>query len=523
VTAGRIAASVMLLRSGVDAYLSSGLTIPWRPLTLTRLSRDLLAFGLSPAIGYAGGADRHPGAVAVLDPTLPAEAAPTFAAAEQLTRNAAQWLVDSGWTSRSAIGVLGRNSAAFAVAVAAVGRTGADLFYLNTGFAPAQLADVALQHGIGLVLVDPEFADRVPDGIRSLLLPAMLACPPAEGLGPAVSGGRHIILTSGTTGRPKGADRSATPIQAAVAMLARLPYRERGTHVLAAPMFHSWGWLNHRLASLLDATEVMVPRAGADAILDAAEAHRADLIVTTPVAVRRMAAAGPGDRDLSSLHGVLVSGALLPPDTVERFQARFGPVLYNLYGSTEAGFATVATPDDLLAFPATAGRPMPGVSVRVLDDDGNAVPDGHEGQLWVGSQASFSGYIDGADAERRAGLVATGDAGRIAADGLVFVHGRADDLIISGGENVHPAEVETALGVLPRVADIAAVGVPDERFGQRVVVHVVPAADADPDRLAAEVMAQARQMLAPYQRPRAVVIRDSLPHNETGKVERHRL
>jgi fatty-acyl-CoA synthase len=337
------------------------------------------------------------------------------------------------------------------------------------------------------------------------------------------SGGRHIILTSGTSGRPKGADRGQSPLAAAAALLCRLPYRERCTVVMAAPMFHSWGWLNHRLASLLDTTEVMVPRAGASAILEATDRYRAELVVTTPVAVARLAESGPGAHDLSPLRGVLVSGALIPPDVVERFQARFGPILYSVYGSTEVGLATVADPEQLGEHPDTAGQPLAGVGISVLDEEGSRVPVGAEGEIWVGSDSGFAGYIDGADRPRRGSMVSTGDRGRLDPHGLLFVHGRADDLIISGGENVHPAEVENALRGLAQVADVAAVAVPDETFGQAIRVHVVPAAGVAADELIDLVRARAAAVLAPYQRPRDVVVCSDLPRNATGTVERRLL
>jgi fatty-acyl-CoA synthase len=249
---------------------------------------------------------------------------------------------------------------------------------------------------------------------------------------------------------------------------------------MAAPLFHSWGWLNHRLSALLDSTEIMVPRPTADAVLSAAAHHRAELIITTPVVVRRLAEAGPGNRDLSALRGVLVSGAPLPADVIADFRRGFGDCLFNLYGSTEVGYATVATPADLAAAPDTAGRPLAGVTVAILDDSGAPVATRQIGNVWVGSSATFDGYLDGGDKERRPdGLVATGDIGRFDDAGRLFIKGRSDDLIISGGENVHPTEVEDVLRTCAGVADVAAVGRPDERFGQHVACYVVPTADAD--------------------------------------------
>ncbi len=494
-------------------------------MTGAKLSRDLFVHGVSPAIGWSAGADRHPNSLAVID-----EHGYRLSQrqAEELTRQVTQSLRQQGLTSGATAAVLGRNSAGFAVMIAAVSRTGADLVYLNPGFSPEQIRELCELRGVGLLLADPDLADRTPHDLDIPVLdltdPRAWAEPCTTAFRVSPGGGRHIILTSGTTGHPKGADRSRTPLEATASLMSVLPYRERGVHVMAAPLFHSWGWLNHRLNALLDSTEVMVARPTAEAVLGAAERHRANLIVTTPVVVRRLADSGTLGRDLSRLQAVLVSGAPIPPDTIDRFQDRFGEVLFNLYGSTEVGYATVASPSDLAQAPTTAGHPLPGVSVAILDADGEPVADGTEGEVWVGSSASFDGYVDGQDKPRRGDLVSTGDLGLFDDRGMLFVHGRNDDLIISGGENVHPTEVEAVLRRHPEVADVAAIGRPDSDFGQRVVAYVVAGQRCtDLSGLPARVMTFARKNLAPYQRPRDVIIVSELPRNETGKVLRRLL
>lgn len=518
----RLVTGTQLGTSAVRAWRRSGLTVPLNPLTGVRLGRDLLVHGVSPAIGWAVGADRHPDQLAVVDEY---GVRLTMHEAEDLTRRATTALQGRGVGPQLPVAVLGRNSAGFAVAIAAVARTGADLVYLNPGFTPEQVADLCARHSVGLVLADPDLADRVPEGLprRDLTDPESWSYVVGSAFRLTPGGGRHIILTSGTTGRPKGADRSRTPLEATISLLSVLPYRERGVHVMAAPMFHSWGWLNHRINGLLDSLEVMVSRPAAEVVLDAAERHAASLIITTPVVVARLAAEGAAGRDLSHLTGVLVSGAPIPPDVIQRFREQFGDVLYNLYGSTEVGYATVADPADLAARPTTAGRPLPGVRVALLDEYGAPVPQGQAGDVWVGSSAAFDGYTDGGDKQRRPdGLVATGDMGVFDAEGRLFILGRSDDLIISGGENVHPTEVEDILRRCPGVADVAAVGRADDTFGQRVVCYVTPAPDAEGD-VRADVMAYAAQSLAPYQRPREVHLVSELPRNETGKVLRRLL
>ncbi|MCH9815427.1 MAG: AMP-binding protein [Actinomycetia bacterium] len=509
---------------GVRALISSRLMPPLNPVGVLKLSRDLLRFGPSPAIGYAPGAARHPDAVAIVEPV---GAQLTFAEAEDLTRRCVTGLKQRGISDADAVAILGRNTIGFALAIPAVSRTGADLVYLNPGFRPAQIAAIIQDRSVSLVLVDDDLADRIPPGTATASLPNPDTWATPEPTTGKTGSSRHIILTSGTTGKPKGADRSRTPVESAVSLLDTLPYRERDTHVLAAPMFHSWGWLNHRFTSLLDATEVLIPRPTAAAVLDATEEHRAQIIVATPVVVARLADAGAQGRDLSALRGVLVSGSAIPATVVRDFCDKFGPVLYNLYGSTEVGFATCAGPSDLLAAADTAGRPLPGVTVEILNSRGTQVATGASGEIWVGSAASFDGYIDGGDKDRRAGLLSTGDLGHYDPAGRLFVSGRADDLIISGGENVHPSEVEAVLREHPGVRDVAAVGRTDAKFGQAVLAYVVAQdpnlSDADQQALIADLAAFSRRELAGYQRPRDIYLRASLPTNETGKVLRREL
>jgi acyl-CoA synthetase (AMP-forming)/AMP-acid ligase II len=512
--------------AGTRALWSARLSIPINPLSGVRLASSLLAYGFSPAIGYSSGAIRHPDRTAVIDGS---GLHLSFREAEELTQRCTAELTDRGVDSDSTVAVLGRNTAGLALAMAAVARTGADLVYLNTGFKISQIEEILNDHQIKHVLADRDLVDRVPGGVSIAHLDDPESWSSNDRRRVRAKAGRHIILTSGTTGKPKGADRSQTPIEAAISLLTALPYRERATHVMAAPMFHSWGWLNHRLSALLDTTEIMVPRPSAEAVLNAAAEHRAEVIVTTPVVLRRLVEVGPGDRDLSNLRGVLISGSAIPSPVVSSFMQQFGPVLYNLYGSTEVGYATCASPKDLAEAPDTAGRPLHGVGVSILAPDRRAVPDGDEGEIWVGSAASFEGYVDGGDKDRRHGQLSTGDLGYFDGRGRLFVSGRADDLIISGGENVNPAEVEAVLLSHPLVAEVAAVGRPDPEFGEVIVAHVVPKRSALSDEglsemdLAARVLDFARVSLATYQCPREVIVRDELPVNATGKVLRRLL
>jgi fatty-acyl-CoA synthase len=240
--------------------------------------------------------------------------------------------------------------------------------------------------------------------------------------------------------------------------------------------------------------------------------------------VQRILDLSPAERrrfDTSSLRIVALSGSALAPALATRFLDEYGDVLYSLYGSTEVSYVSVAGPRDLRDAPGSAGRVVRGVTVRLVDADGNDVELGETGRIFAASGLVFDGYTSGEDKSRIGGLTSTGDVGRFDEDGRLYVEGRDDDMIVSGGENVFPAEVEDCLHRHPSVAEVAVVGVDDERFGQALVAHVVvrPDATVSPDELRAHV----RSQLANYKVPREVVFHDELPRNETGKVLKREL
>jgi acyl-CoA synthetase (AMP-forming)/AMP-acid ligase II len=332
--------------------------------------------------------------------------------------------------------------------------------------------------------------------------------------------GRTIVLTSGTTGTPKGASREHTAsVGPAVAMLDRIPYHGTETMLIAAPMFHSWGFGNFTIGLLLGDTLVLQRRFDPEATLRAIEHHRANVLVAVPVMLQRILEL-PADvcsrYDTSSLRLVPLSGSALPGGLAPRWMAQFGPNIYNLYGSTEVGFATVATPDDLRIAPGTAGRPPLGTVVKILDAAGNELPTGSTGRIFVHSELLFDGYTGGGSKAMVDGLMSTGDTGHFDERGLLFVEGRDDEMIVSGGENVFPREVEDVLTSRPDVLEAAVIGVPDEDFGQRLKAYVVRAPGST--LTADEVQDHVRHNLARFKVPREVVFVDELPRNPTGKV-----
>ncbi|HEX6491911.1 MAG TPA: AMP-binding protein, partial [Candidatus Dormibacteraeota bacterium] len=346
-----------------------------------------------------------------------------------------------------------------------------------------------------------------------------------ETVAPPTHTGRITILTSGTTGTPKGASRGGPGgIDPAIAFLSRIPLKARQTTLIAAPLFHAWGFANLLLASLLSDTVVLQRRFDPAATLAALSQHRAHALVAVPVMLQRImdlpehVRAG---RRPASLRVVAVSGSALPGPLALRFMDEFGDIVYNLYGSTEVAWAAIAGPADTRRAPGTAGRPPRGTMVKIVDPAGNELPAGQTGRIFVGNDMVFEGYTSGADKERLGTLVSSGDVGHFDEDGLLFIDGRDDDMIVSGGENVFPAEVEELLTGHPAVADVAVIGVPDEQFGQRLAAYVVCRSGAS--LKADEVRGYVRDRLARYKVPRDVTFLDALPRNATGKVLKREL
>ncbi|HVA59720.1 MAG TPA: AMP-binding protein [Mycobacteriales bacterium] len=536
------------LDPGVSPWLAarvlvrSGLIRPVRPDKLLGMCLSLAQWRTTPAAAYAAAAAHVPDRLAVIDE----HGASTFAEIDRRSSQVAAGLRRRGVVSGDRVALLVRNSADFVVAEAALSKLGVDLVYLNTGAAPPQIADVLDRERVVAVIADREFADslRAAAGERLVVLtgsgddgrPTLASLVEdtsresgAAPLPPVARAGRHVIMTSGTTGRPKGAEREtpggAAGIGSLVALLSAIPLRAREVTVLAAPMFHSWGFANFTLSMVLETTLVLDRKFDPERTLARVQEHRAQVLVAVPVMLQRILELPPEARrryDTSSLRVIAVSGSAVPVGLAERVRDEFGDVLYNLYGSTEVAAASVATPEDMRVAPGSVGHPLSGVQVSILDGSGAPLPTGQSGRIFVGSSLAFRGYTGGGDKDRVGGLVATGDVGHLDRDGRLWVDGRDDEMIVSGGENVFPAEVEECLRAHPEVADVAVVGVPDEKFGARLVAHVVfagGASGADGDALRDYV----RQRLAGYKVPRDVVLHDELPRNETGKVVKRQL
>ena len=427
-----------------------------------------------------------------------------------------------GVRRRDRVGLIARNHVGAVAAMAAVDALGADLVLLNTGLTAHQLAQVAVEQDLSTVIHDDEFSGTVADLDLTHVSESDLEEAVAHTRRPLVvrpaRGGRTIVLTSGTTGSPKGATRRTPPgIGPLATILDRIPFTAGERVLVSAPIFHTWGYAALQLALGIRATVVLQRRFDPAAAREALEEYQVQAHVAVPVMLHRMLElpSDPEARTRRPLRITAVSGSALPGGLATAYMDEYGDVLYNLYGSTEASWVSIATPQDLRRAPDSAGRPPRGTTVRILDDGGREVPAGTVGRVFCANELVFEGYTSGQTKEFVDGLISTGDLGYVR-DGLLFVEGREDDMIISGGENVYPDEVAHVLDRLEGVREAAVVGVPDERFGQRLAAFVVRRTGSSLDEGA--VLDHCRAHVSRHAVPREVHFVDELPRNATGKI-----
>ncbi len=535
----RLGTQLWVLRT----LVSSGMLTLLRPDKYLGMARVVRTQGANATTGLALAAVRRPHAVGLVDE----RGSLTWRELDRRSDALAVGLAAvSGPDPVHTLALLCRNHRGFVETLSAGARLGAQTLLLNTGFSGPQLADVMAREEGTVLVYDEEFAGVVADararipGLVEVLAwtedsPAdedrpMLTVdglidshlgqkPPA-----AEQPGRVILLTSGTTGTPKGAKRGGGGPDELAATLTAIPWKAEETVVVAAPMFHAWGFGQLAIAGTMTCTVVMRRRFDPEATLALVEEHRATGLAVVPVMLERIVDLPADVLDryrLESLRFVSASGSRMRPDAVTAFLDRFGEVVYNSYNATEAGQITVASPADLRHAPDTAGRAVRGTLLRVVDEEWRPVPTGEIGRITVRGASEFDGYTAGDTKQFHEGFMVSGDVGRLDAEGRLYVVGRDDEMIVSGGENVYPLEVEKTLGEHPDVREVAVIGVDDEAYGQRLAAYVVPVPGATGD--AAALKGYVKQQLAGYKVPRDVVFLDELPRNASGKIMKREL
>jgi fatty-acyl-CoA synthase len=516
-------------------FQRAGLVRPVRPDKLVRSGMTLARWGPTPAAGFTSAAIHRSSDTAIIDE----RGALTFDQVHRRSNALARALSANGIRAGTGVAIMCRDHRWFVESTIACSKLGATALFLNTSFAGPQLAEVVEREGPVALIYDQEFNGLLQEAGRDRprfvawhdddrpgdpTLEELIASSPDSDLDPPAEPGRIVILTSGTTGTPKGAQREPAGLGAAAALLSRIPLHARETTLIAAPMFHSWGLAHFSLGLLLSSTYVLMRRFDPEATLESIERHRPTALAVVPVMLQRILELPEQTRrryDTSSLRVVAASGSALPGALAERFMDEFGDILYNLYGSTEVAWATIATPEQLRAAPGTAGTPPRGTVLKILDEQGRPVPPKTTGRIFVANEMLFEGYTGGGGKQVIADAMSTGDVGYVDEAGRLFVEGRDDEMIVSGGENVFPSEVENLLARHDAVAEAAVIGVEDEQFGQRLKAFVV--AKPDTSLTPEDVQAYVKSNLARFKVPRDVEFLEKLPRNPTGKILKREL
>jgi acyl-CoA synthetase (AMP-forming)/AMP-acid ligase II len=522
----------------VAALRRARLLAPMRPDRYLRIAAAMRREGLSATSGFAGAAQRCPQRPGLIDElgTL------TWRELDQRCDAFAAALQGLPGGAPHSIGIMCRNHRGFVEALVAASRVGADAVLLNTSFAGPALAEVVQRENIDTVIHDDEFTATVeralgdsPDATRiiawtdnasqhNFTVEKMIGESTGRRPNRCDRNGRLILLTSGTTGTPRGARQSGGGLMELKTILERIPWRAEETTVVVAPMFHAWGFSQLALSASMACTIVTRRKFDPEATLELVDRHRATGLCVVPVMFDRIVELPADIRKRfsgRSLRFATASGSRMRPDVVIAFMDQFGDVIYNNYNATEAGMIATATPEDLRAAPDTAGKPAVGTDVLILDENRHELPRGEVGRIFVHNSTQFDGYTSGTTKEFHGSYMASGDVGYLDDAGLLFVSGRDDEMIVSGGENVYPIEVEKTLTSHPDVAEATVLGVDDDQYGQRLVAFVVldHEASATPEGLKQHV----RKNLANYKVPREITVVDELPRNSTGKVARNEL
>jgi long-chain acyl-CoA synthetase len=475
---------------------------------------------------------------------------------------AATGLEALGVTAGDTVALCLRNDIATFEAGGAAGLVGAYAVPINWHLAPEEASYILRDCAARVLVIHadllPPIAPIVPEGVTVLVVPTppelaasynvaesatkipagredwsawLEQFPPLPPRAVAAPGA--MIYTSGTTGRPKGVRRlpvNEAQMEALYApILMALGHRPGMRTIIPAPLYHSAPNTYAALAVRIGAEKiVLMPRFEPEELLLLIEAHRITHLQTVPTMFIRLLKLPEeirGKYDLSSLEFVVHAAAPCPAEVKAAMIAWWGPVINEYYGATEIGTVVFCTAAESLAHPGTVGRALPGVDVRVLDENGGDSPVGVPGEVFARIRAATDFTYHGDDGKRRNaerhGLISVGDIGYLDAEGFLYLCDRRNDMVISGGVNIYPAEIEGALIALPEVADCAVFGIPDEEMGEALCACIQPAFGTDPDETA--IRAHLRGRLASYKVPRRIVFMEQLPREDSGKIFKRKL
>ena len=497
------------------------------PRAALALAPNLARYWFTTAREVEQGAAAAPDRIALIDDT----GVLTYRQLRDDSRSLAKWLLalqDERGLDELRIGVMARNGRGIILPLAAKGYAGAHIFLLNIGSSPEQLAGIFAENDINVLFIDDEFADRLPantdgitviraheDGGEGLSVGQVVRRDVDRQLPRWPKHGNLVLMSSGTTGIPKGIVRPEPRMPFVVAgYLEAIPWRAGDTVQLTASIFHTWGWSALQIALATRSTIVTRRIFDPEACFRDIQRYRCDGLISSPIFFKQMLDLQES-YDTSSLRYLASAGNAVSPALLRRTTERFGPILANIYGSTELALAAAASPEQMQADPTTVGKIPPGTVLKLYDDQGNEVRPGQTGRIFLHNETALRGYTNPAtEMVEIDGLVEMGDLGYLDDDGYLHVQSRNDDMIIVGGENVHPQSVVEVLEDMPGVGEVYAHGVDDEQMFKRIAVWVVRSADITADAVRDWVRAH----LADHSIPRDVHFVDELPRNAVGKV-----
>lgn len=508
---------------GAVLLAKAGILRPLPPRTIAEMARQVRREGFKSHLIYTLYATSQPKKVAIAYE----DRRTTWAELRNRVDRLANHLLATGVGPGSSVTIMLPNRPEFIETNAAAMRVGATVSFVNPR-APAADAKAIFERTKADVVVthrdDLEGATvlRVGDDYENAISSASDSEPVVD----RSARSKVVVFTSGTTGRPKGAVRSleqSASMSGLIGFLRTIPYKTSDVHMVVCPLYHSSGSGFATVAQGLGNTMVIVERFSPENFCRTVEQHAVTTTTVVPTMLHQIASwPDAKNYDLSSLRIVVCTGSPLREEVRKEARDLLGNVIYDLYGSTEMGWVSVATPTDQLNAPGTVGRPVPGITLRIADPDGKAVAQGERGEIWVASSLGMEGYMDDPDLQgerMRDGYISVKDIGYLDDDGYLHVVDRADDMIISGGVNVYPAETEIALNAHPNVDEATVLGVPDPKWGERIVAAVVPTGDVSEDAL----IAWAKQNAAYAAVPKEIRFMDVLPRNDIGKVDKKRL
>ena len=514
----------MSVLDDLNTLRRAGVLRPLGPRTTLEVTKQFLREGFKSHLVYTLHATRDPKKPAIIFE----DRVTTWAQLLDRIRRLANHFLSTGVGPGGSVAIMTPNRPEFIEANAAAMRIGATVSFVNPR-APAAEANAIFERTKADVVV----THRDDLGTDTQILPVgddyERALERASKSEPRVDRSAHskvVVFTSGTTGRPKGAVRSleqSASLGSLTGFLKTIPYKTADVHMVVCPLYHSSGSGFATVAQALGNPMVIVEKFSPEAFCQNVQEHKVTTTTVVPTMLHQIAAWPQAkDFDLSSLRIVVCTGSPLREEVRDEARELLGNVIYDLYGSTEMGWVSIATPDDQLKKPGTVGKPVPGIELQITDADGRPVEQGERGEVWARSSLGMEGYMDDPElgAERmRDGYISVRDVGYLDEDNYLHVVDRADDMIISGGVNVYPAETEIALNAHPKVDEASVLGVPDPKWGQRIVAAVVPSGEVTED----ELIAWAKDNAAYAAVPKEIRFMDALPRNDIGKVDKKKL